>query len=108
MTENNWPYQEPPVSWTIRYRYEGYDCMLTLREHTANALLSKAKDVVAWLSKNGAEPLGPQPIAQPEQPEAEQKPEGWCSIHAVQMKKYTKNGGNWYSHRLADGSWCHG
>ena len=32
---------------------------------------------------------------------------GWCEIHNVQMTLWHgKNGASWYSHKLADGSWC--
>jgi len=31
-----------------------------------------------------------------------------CSTHKVPMKRRTKDGEVWYSHRLADGSWCKG
>jgi len=32
----------------------------------------------------------------------------FCSIHNVAMKLHRKNGDEWYSHRLPDGSWCKG
>ena len=31
-----------------------------------------------------------------------------CSIHGVKMNRHEKDGAAWYSHRLADGSWCKG
>jgi len=31
-----------------------------------------------------------------------------CSIHGVEMGRHEKGGDTWYSHRLADGSWCKG
>jgi hypothetical protein len=31
-----------------------------------------------------------------------------CSIHNVPMQLRTKNGDQWYSHRLPDGTWCKG
>jgi len=31
-----------------------------------------------------------------------------CSIHRISMKIWTKNGDQWYSHRLPDGTWCKG
>jgi len=36
------------------------------------------------------------------------KGEGWCDIHKVQMKKYTKEGRSWYSHMVSEGVWCNG
>lgn len=37
----------------------------------------------------------------------------WCYIHECAMQEHTKKSKNgkpqrWYSHRLADGSWCNG
>ena len=37
-----------------------------------------------------------------------QEKERTCSIHGVQMERREKDGAAWYSHRLADGSWCKG
>jgi hypothetical protein len=36
------------------------------------------------------------------------QPEGWCSKHSLQMTQNHKNGRSWWSHRLADGTWCKG
>lgn len=39
---------------------------------------------------------------------SKEKGGGWCDIHSVQMKKYTKNGRSWYSHMVSEGEWCNG
>jgi hypothetical protein len=46
-------------------------------------------------------------------PPAESKaPEGWCHRHNLQMPLQTSKDpgkpGTWWSHRLADGTWCRG
>lgn len=33
---------------------------------------------------------------------------GWCAKHGVQMTLRHKDGAEWYSHRLPDGTWCRG
>jgi hypothetical protein len=35
-------------------------------------------------------------------------PEGWCALHQVPMELRTNERGSWWSHRLADGSYCKG
>jgi SWIM zinc finger len=35
-------------------------------------------------------------------------PEGWCALHQVQMELRSNERGSWWSHRLADGSYCKG
>lgn len=31
-----------------------------------------------------------------------------CEIHKQEMKKHSNENGTWYSHKLADGTWCNG
>jgi len=31
-----------------------------------------------------------------------------CPIHGVPMRRHERDGDVWYSHRLADGTWCRG
>ena len=35
-------------------------------------------------------------------------PSAICSIHHTAMERHQKDGQNWYSHKLADGTWCKG
>ena len=35
-------------------------------------------------------------------------PEGWCALHQVPMEQRSNERGSWWSHRLADGSYCKG
>jgi len=41
-------------------------------------------------------------------PEQVEKPKDVCPIHSESMRKFTKNGQSWFSHRLPDGTWCNG
>lgn len=31
-----------------------------------------------------------------------------CSVHNAHLKRYENSKGEWYSHKLADGTWCNG
>ena len=37
-----------------------------------------------------------------------QPQEGWCPLHHVRMQHHTNGKGSWWSHKLADGTWCKG
>jgi hypothetical protein len=43
-----------------------------------------------------------------EEATAEAPPEGWCTTHGVQMTQHHNAKGSWWSHKLADGTWCRG
>ena len=48
-----------------------------------------------------------EPVSVPMVPVAPPAAEGHCPIHNVPMKKYTKEGRSWYSHKVGD-TWCKG
>jgi hypothetical protein len=52
----------------------------------------------------------PPPPAAPAHGQAQSAPtpEGWCALHQVPMELRTNERGSWWSHRLADGSYCKG
>jgi translation initiation factor IF-2 len=52
----------------------------------------------------------PPPPAAPAhgQAQAAPTPEGWCAVHQVPMELRQNERGSWWSHRLADGSYCKG
>ncbi len=52
----------------------------------------------------------PPPQAPPANGQAQPAPtpEGWCALHQVPMELRTNERGSWWSHRLADGSYCKG
>jgi hypothetical protein len=52
----------------------------------------------------------PPPQAPPATGQAQHAPtpEGWCALHQVQMELRSNERGSWWSHRLADGSYCKG
>jgi hypothetical protein len=52
----------------------------------------------------------PPPQAPPANGQAQPAPtpDGWCALHQVQMELRSNERGSWWSHRLADGSYCKG
>jgi hypothetical protein len=52
----------------------------------------------------------PPPQAPPANGQAQPAPtpEGWCALHQVPMELRSNERGSWWSHRLADGSYCKG
>jgi hypothetical protein len=104
-------YAEALASWNVKYRLNGFDCMLTLRGDTGKDLLEKAAAALKWLSENGAYAAGytSKPSeASTTQNNEEHEDESYCSIHKVPMTRFEKNNRVWYSHKSADGSWCKG
>jgi hypothetical protein len=104
---NNSNYTEAPASWTVRYSVNGYDCMLTLRGESGNELLPRAQAALRWLTESGA-----QPVAKPtngNDGKAQDHPAlKVCKYHNAEMKRHEKDGQVWYSHKLADGTYCKG
>lgn len=71
------------------------------------ALLQQAVQQALAAANGQATPPPPAPpstgTAQPAPP-----PEGWCALHQVPMELRSNARGSWWSHRLADGSYCKG
>jgi hypothetical protein len=63
----------------------------------------------ALAAANGQAP-GTPPPATPANGQAQSAPtpEGWCALHQVPMELRQNERGSWWSHRLADGSYCKG
>jgi|RhiMetStandDraft_8_1073273.scaffolds.fasta_scaffold01905_2 hypothetical protein len=85
------PLPEAPVSITLKATLHGHEVLVTLRGHDFASVKAQVEQASQWL-----------------QSQAPATGEGWCSKHSVQMKLTDKNGQRWWSHRLADGSWCKG
>jgi hypothetical protein len=69
--------------------------------------------MLAWLHSKGFKPTRNSPnLVTPNTP-AVVAPNGHpdakiCAIHNAQMKRREREGQVWYSHKLADDSWCKG
>jgi hypothetical protein len=85
---------EAPASANVYVTIAGRKVQLTLRDHDENSLLARMEQLLSRFPE--------------EEPESSIPPEGWCPIHQCQMKHNTKNHKSWWSHRLPNGTWCHG
>jgi hypothetical protein len=87
---------EVPASANVFISIQGRKVQLTLRDHDENSLLTWMETLLTRFPDETSEP------------EPKATPEGWCSIHQVQMKRYSNQKGSWWSHRLENGKWCRG
>ena len=85
---------EAPASANVYLTIQGRKVQLTLRDYDENTLLARMELLLTRFPD--------------ETPESDTKPEGWCPIHQVQMKRYSNQKGSWWSHRLENGKWCRG
>jgi len=118
-------YTEAPASFCVKLLSPaGFDCMLTLRGMTGAELLPKAEALLAWANEHGYTPTpsngrnGNGHAATTGTPNAEApadvqtddqgKRYRVCEVHQARMHEKAGKGGTWYSHQLADGTWCKG
>jgi hypothetical protein len=104
--------EEAPFSVNFRAIHpDGWGCQFTFRAIEGKEGFKNLKAAIEYLEKQGYTPNGgytaPAP-AQPAQMEAPAEDPGWCDIHKVAMKQYTKDGRSWYSHNIGEGEWCKG
>ena len=106
----NSTFTEAPASWNVRYRLNGFDCMLTLRGDTGRDLLDRATSALKWLAENGAQASVYTKHSEPDPAIKIENNEnmGYCLKHQIQMTRFTKDNRVWYSHKLEDGTWCKG
>jgi len=90
---------EAPASVNCHITIEGRQVQVTLRDTDETRLLERLASL-----------LRQYPLAETQQPtqQANGSQKGWCARHGVQMTQNHKNGRSWWSHRLADGTWCKG
>jgi len=113
MTEQNYTPQlgeagctEAPASVTVKVNLRGHDVLFTLRDVSGRALLDKLGPVLDKLAELGATPVGNgNGHGNGAGHGAETRV---CQIHNAEMRKREKDGQVWYSHKLADGSYCRG
>ena len=95
---------EAPASVNCHITIEGRQAQVTLRDTDETRLLTR---LAALLRQY---PLAQPPTEPPNQGTVEPVPDAnpYCHMHKVPLKKFSKDGRTWYSHKLADGSWCKG
>jgi hypothetical protein len=101
-----WPGQQPApapcpealFSLTLKGTMGGQDALLTVRGQSAAEFQQNLEAVRGLLDAKAPQP----------QIAGSETPEGWCSLHHVQMLHHTNAKGQWYSHYLGDGKHCKG
>jgi hypothetical protein len=94
---------EAPVSITLKATFNGHDVMVTLRGVDFASVKAQVEQASQWLSVQAP----PQPPAQRTTP-ADHDNSSYCHRHKTAMKRFTKDGRSWHSHKTADGRWCRG
>jgi hypothetical protein len=95
VNSKNSPLPEAPASVNVRLTIAGREVQWTLRDQDEARLARRLEALLARY-----------PVPQPA-PQAASQGEGWCAVHQVQMKRTTKDGRSWWSHKTQDG-WCKG
>jgi hypothetical protein len=95
------------VSITLKATLNGQEVMVTLRGVDFASVKAQVEQASQWLSVQGTT----QPPTQPPshgtaQPTYDESP--YCHQHKTAMKRFSKDGRSWYSHKTADGRWCRG
>jgi hypothetical protein len=97
------PLPEAPVSITLKATLNGHEVMVTLRGVDFASVKAQVEQASQWLSVQAP----PQPPRQPSAPPAHDD-NPYCHRHKTAMKRFTKAGRSWFSHKTADGRWCKG
>ena len=105
---------EAAASMNVRFASTlGYDYMLTVRsfaeDKPGGELLGLIPDIETTLQKLGCKPIYGKNSKPAAKAKAEQKPkEIICPEHNAKafLKTNKETGAQWYSHKLADDSWC--
>jgi hypothetical protein len=97
------PLPEAPVSITLKATLNGHEVMVTLRGVDFASVKAQVGQASQWLSVQDP----PRPPAQRTAPPADDD-SPYCHQHKTAMKRFSKAGRSWYSHKTADGRWCKG
>jgi len=95
-----YPLGQRSLPYTLKATLHGHEVMVTLRGVDFASVRSQVEQASEWLSVQAPA----QGTGQADQWE----PPGWCAKHSLQMAQNHKNRRSWWSHRLADGTWCKG
>lgn len=84
---------EAPASVNCYVNVAGRKVQVTLRDQDEGRLLQRLEALL---------------LRFPVEETPQDRHEGWCPIHQVQMPHHSNHKGAWWSHRLDDGHWCKG
>src|SRR5262252_7397319 len=91
---------EAPVSITLKATLHGHEVMVTLRGVDFASVKAQVEQASEWLKVQAP----PQPPRQGTAPPAHDD-SPYCHRHQTALKRFTKAGRSWYSHKTADGRW---
>lgn len=94
---------EAPVSITLKATLHGHEVMVTLRGIDFASVKAQVEQASQWLSVQAPPPPPRQGTAPPAHDDSP-----YCHRHKTAMKRFTKAGRSWFSHKTADGRWCKG
>jgi len=97
------PLPEAPVSITLKATLNGHEVMVTIRGVDFASVKAQVEQASEWL-KVQAPPQPPRQASAP--PAHDESP--YCHRHKTAMKRFTKAGRSWFSHKTVDGRWCKG
>jgi hypothetical protein len=97
------PLPEAPVSITLKATLNGHEVMVTLRGVDFASVKAQVEQASQWLSVQ----VPPQPPAQRTTP-ATHDDSPYCHRHKAALKRFSKDGRTWHSHKTTDGRWCRG
>jgi len=94
-SSSHWQVHEAPAACTLKFQLSGVDVLYTMRDVNDDTLFARIKRILPR-------------VLEKTQGAQEQGNVLRCSIHNVPLKRYSKNGQVWWSHRTAEGTWCRG
>jgi hypothetical protein len=95
---------EAPASVNCHITIEGTQVQVTLRDTDAARLLARLGALLRQ-DASAQPPMQPPTQGKPQRADDESP---YCHRHKMAMKRFSKDGRSWCSHKTADGRWCKG
>jgi hypothetical protein len=95
---------EAPASVNCHIMLEGRQIQVTLRDTDETRLLARLATLLQQYPV--AQPPTEPPTQSTGSPAPDENP--YCHLHKAVLKRFSKDGRTWYSHKTPNGSWCRG
>jgi hypothetical protein len=95
-----WHVTEAPAACTLKFQLGGLDILYTMRDASDAALFARLRRILPRLQTKVTASQGTDAAPSEATPR--------CSTHQVHLKRYRKGDRVWWSHKLANGTWCKG
>jgi hypothetical protein len=99
---------EAPVSITLKATLHGHEVMVTLRGVDFASVKAQVEQASDWLKVQAPAQPPTKPPRQPSAAPPAHDDSPYCHRHKTALKRFTKDGRTWHSHKTADGRWCRG